>query len=330
MILFAREILKEKPGATFVSEVKCSQTLYDDIEKRGGKAIMWKAGHSLIKAKMAETGAELAGEMSGHMFFKNRYFGFDDAIYSTLRLLEILTKTDKPLSALLADLPKTYSTPELRTDFPEEVKFKAVAATRDALKAKGRTLTIVCATSGDTGGAAVEAFRGRANIRVVSMFPDGRISEVQRRYMTTPTDDSRPTLSPTVPTPRIRAVVEVLLAVVVTVRPGVTTVRSLMSFTPASCNCWALTAVTTIGTSCRFWVRFCAVTTSSSIVRESSCPAVLLEDCAFATPAAKINENTLAPVSNSLTVMIKNLPTPILLRGVMDRDERSRKAPLVS
>jgi phosphomannomutase/phosphoglucomutase len=137
MVLFAREILKTKPGATFVSEVKCSMTMYDDIEKHGGKAIMWKAGHSLIKAKMAETGAELAGEMSGHIFFKNRYFGFDDAIYSTLRLLEILSSTDKPLSSLLADLPKTFSTPELRTDFPEEVKFKAVSMTRDALKAKG-------------------------------------------------------------------------------------------------------------------------------------------------------------------------------------------------
>jgi phosphomannomutase/phosphoglucomutase len=137
MILFAREILKEKPGSVFVSEVKCSQTLYDDIEQKGGKAIMWKAGHSLIKAKMAESGAQLAGEMSGHMFFKHRYFGFDDAIYSTLRLLEILTKTDKPLSALLADVPKTYSSPELRTDFPEELKFQAVAMTRDALKAQG-------------------------------------------------------------------------------------------------------------------------------------------------------------------------------------------------
>jgi len=137
MVLFAREILKEKPGSTFVSEVKCSMTMYDDIAKHGGKAIMWKAGHSLIKAKMVETRAELAGEMSGHIFFKNRYFGFDDAIYSTLRLLEILSKTDAPLSSLLADLPKTYSSPELRTDFPEELKFKAVDMTRDALKKKG-------------------------------------------------------------------------------------------------------------------------------------------------------------------------------------------------
>jgi phosphomannomutase/phosphoglucomutase len=143
MVLFARDILKEKPGATFVSEVKCSMTMYDDIEKHGGKAIMWKAGHSLIKAKMAETGAELAGEMSGHMFFKNRYFGFDDAIYSTFRLLEILSRTDAPLSALLSDLPKTFTTPELRTDFPEHLKFKAVEMTRDALRAMGHKIVDV-------------------------------------------------------------------------------------------------------------------------------------------------------------------------------------------
>jgi phosphomannomutase/phosphoglucomutase len=135
MVLFAREILKEKPGATFVSEVKCSMTMYEDIEKKGGTAVMWKAGHSLIKAKMAETGAELAGEMSGHIFFKDRWFGFDDAIYSTLRLLEILTKTDAPLSTLVSDLPKTWSSPELRTDFAEELKFKAVEKAREKLKA---------------------------------------------------------------------------------------------------------------------------------------------------------------------------------------------------
>lgn len=137
MVLFAREILSRKPGATFVGEVKCSMTMYDDIEKAGGHAVMWKAGHSLIKAKMAETGAALAGEMSGHVFFKDRWFGFDDGIYSTCRLLEILTKTDAPMSTLLADLPKTFSTPELRADFAEHKKFEAVARVRDALKAKG-------------------------------------------------------------------------------------------------------------------------------------------------------------------------------------------------
>jgi hypothetical protein len=110
-----------------ISEVKCSQRLYDDIAKKGGQPIMWKAGHSLLKAKMKETGALLAGEMSGHMFFKERYFGFDDAIYASLRLLEIVANSDKPLSRLLADLPQSVSTPEIRVDCPDEKKF-AIAA----------------------------------------------------------------------------------------------------------------------------------------------------------------------------------------------------------
>ncbi|HLN86018.1 MAG TPA: phosphomannomutase/phosphoglucomutase, partial [Candidatus Limnocylindrales bacterium] len=116
LVLFARDLLTRNPGAQVISEVKCSQRLYDDIAKHGGKPIMWKAGHSLLKAKMKETGALLAGEMSGHMFFKERYFGYDDAVYASLRLLEILANSGTPLSALLADLPKSVSTPELRVD----------------------------------------------------------------------------------------------------------------------------------------------------------------------------------------------------------------------
>ena len=126
MIIFAREILSRKPGATFISEVKCSKTMYDDIEKHGGQAIMWKTGHSLIKKKMKEEKAELAGEMSGHMFFADRYFGFDDATYASCRLLEILTKTGKTISELLADVPKTYSTPEIRVECPDDQKFAVV------------------------------------------------------------------------------------------------------------------------------------------------------------------------------------------------------------
>jgi phosphomannomutase/phosphoglucomutase len=123
LVLFARDVLRRNPGATIISEVKCSQRLYDDIADRGGRAIMWKAGHSLLKAKMKETGALLAGEMSGHMFFKERYFGYDDAIYASLRLLEIVAASGKPLSELLADLPPSVSTPELRVDCPDERKF---------------------------------------------------------------------------------------------------------------------------------------------------------------------------------------------------------------
>jgi phosphomannomutase / phosphoglucomutase len=123
LVLFSRDVLKRNPRAIIISEVKCSKRLYDDIAKHGGVPIMWKAGHSLLKAKMKETHALLAGEMSGHMFFKERYFGYDDAIYASLRLLEILANSEQPLSALLSDLPKSVSTPEIRVDCPDDKKF---------------------------------------------------------------------------------------------------------------------------------------------------------------------------------------------------------------
>ncbi|MCK4729387.1 MAG: phosphomannomutase, partial [Desulfobacterales bacterium] len=126
MIMYAREILSRKPGATFIAEVKCSQTLYNDIEKHGGRAIMWKTGHSLIKQKMKEVKAELAGEMSGHMFFADRYFGYDDAIYASCRLLEILAATGKSVTELLSDVPRTYATPEIRVPCPDDRKFQVV------------------------------------------------------------------------------------------------------------------------------------------------------------------------------------------------------------
>jgi len=131
LLLFSRFILKKNPGAAVIGEVKCSQKLYDDIARNGGKAIMWKAGHSLIKGKMKEEKALLAGEMSGHIFFADRYFGYDDAIYATVRLLEILSEAGRPLSELLADVPKTYSTPEIRVDCPDRIKFAVVEAVRD-------------------------------------------------------------------------------------------------------------------------------------------------------------------------------------------------------
>jgi phosphomannomutase / phosphoglucomutase len=137
MILFSRALLKDKPGATILGEVKCSQTLYDDIAKHGGKPVVWKTGHSLIKTKMKETGALLAGEMSGHLFFADRYFGYDDAIYASLRLLEILAKDPQPLADMLADVPKTFSTPEMRLDCPDAIKFQVVAAVTKIYKTKG-------------------------------------------------------------------------------------------------------------------------------------------------------------------------------------------------
>jgi len=126
LLLFARYVLQDHPGATIIGEVKCSQKLYDDIARHGGRPIMWKAGHSLIKGKLKEENALLAGEMSGHIFFADRYFGYDDAVYATLRLLEILSQTGKPLSALLADVPKTYATPEIRIDCPDAIKQRVV------------------------------------------------------------------------------------------------------------------------------------------------------------------------------------------------------------
>jgi len=134
MILFSREILKHRKGATFVAEVKCSQNLFADIEKHGGRAIMWRTGHSLIKEKMKEEKAVLGGEMSGHIFFADRYFGYDDAIYASCRLIELLSKTDKKLSQLLEDVPKTFITPEIRVDCPDEIKFKVVEKVKEDLR----------------------------------------------------------------------------------------------------------------------------------------------------------------------------------------------------
>ncbi len=146
MVVFSRDILRERPGATFVSEVKCSQTMYDDIRAHGGNAVMWKTGHSLIKAKMKELHAALAGEMSGHMFFADRYFGYDDAVYATCRMVEILKKLKSAqgqtatLSMLTADLPRTFNTPEIRFDCPDNIKFKVVEKAKEVF-VRGNDLT---------------------------------------------------------------------------------------------------------------------------------------------------------------------------------------------
>lgn len=142
MVLLSREILKENEGATIIAEVKCSQNLFDDIAARGGNPIMWKAGHSIIKAKMKETHAALAGEMSGHIFFADRFYGFDDATYAGARVLEILSKTDKKLSELLSDLPETFSTPELRVDCTEEQKFETVKKIADEFSQTNEVIRI--------------------------------------------------------------------------------------------------------------------------------------------------------------------------------------------
>lgn len=136
MVLFVRDILPSNPGAPIISEVKASKVLYDEIEKLGGRPIMWKTGHSLIKKKIKEEKALLAGEMSGHIFFADRFFGFDDAIYSSARLLELLSRSDKRISQMLSDLPKTFSTPEIRIYASDEVKFKIVEEVKKELSQK--------------------------------------------------------------------------------------------------------------------------------------------------------------------------------------------------
>jgi phosphomannomutase/phosphoglucomutase len=148
MILFSRAVLEKNPGAAILGEVKCSQTLYDDIAKHGGRPIMWKTGHSLIKTKMKEEHALLAGEMSGHLFFADRYFGYDDAIYASLRLVELLAKTGKTMGELLADVPKTVTTPELRVDCADDLKFDIVTAVTETFRKRGNTVN-------DTDGARI-------------------------------------------------------------------------------------------------------------------------------------------------------------------------------
>jgi phosphomannomutase/phosphoglucomutase len=137
LALFAGPIVAAQPGATIIGDVKCSQTLFDHVAKLGGRPIMWKTGHSLIKTKMKEEKAAVAGEMSGHFFFADRYFGYDDAIYAALRMIELLSGQDKPLSELLRALPKRHYTPELRKDCPDDLKFSVIQGLRARLKDRG-------------------------------------------------------------------------------------------------------------------------------------------------------------------------------------------------
>lgn len=163
LILFSRSILKDNPGAVILGDVKCSNLLFQDIEKHGGKAIMWKTGHSLIKAKMKEEGALLAGEMSGHMFFKQRWFGFDSGIYAACRTLEILDQENKTIPELLRDVPKTFSTPEIRVDCPDETKFEVIKKVTESLKGRYKVI--------DIDGARVEFPDGWGLVRASNTQP---------------------------------------------------------------------------------------------------------------------------------------------------------------
>jgi phosphomannomutase/phosphoglucomutase len=142
MVAFSRAILANHPGATIIGEVKCSQRMYDDIERHGGRAIMWKTGHSLMKQKLKQERAALAGEMSGHMFFADRYFGFDDAIYASIRLLELIGEQRRGLGAILADLPPSHFTPEIRLDCPDDRKFEVVRRAAEFFRRDHQTIDI--------------------------------------------------------------------------------------------------------------------------------------------------------------------------------------------
>ena len=142
LMILARSVLREHPGTPVIGEVKCSHLLYEDIAKHGGRPIMWKTGHSLIKRKMREEKALLAGEMSGHIFFADRYYGYDDAIYASLRLAEIMALSDRPLSEFLDDIPKTYCTPEIRVDCPDKDKFRIVEKAEKWFKSRYKTIDV--------------------------------------------------------------------------------------------------------------------------------------------------------------------------------------------
>ena len=164
MIIFSRDLLRKYKGGKIIGEVKCSQVLYEEIEKNGGEPIMWKTGHSLIKKKMKEEGALLAGEMSGHLFFAERYFGYDDAIYAGARLLEILSTKKEGIKELLSDLPKMVNTPEIRIDCPDEIKFEVVSEIAEEFKKEGYNVV-------DVDGARVIFRDGWGLIRASNTQP---------------------------------------------------------------------------------------------------------------------------------------------------------------
>jgi len=137
LMILAEAVLRDEPGATIIADVKASQILFDGVARLGGKPLMWKTGHSLIKSKMKETGAPLAGEMSGHIFFKHRWYGFDDALYAAVRLIEAVSASGRSLTEIMDAMPKTSTTPELRFQVDEVRKFAIVEEVRDRLAADG-------------------------------------------------------------------------------------------------------------------------------------------------------------------------------------------------
>jgi phosphomannomutase/phosphoglucomutase len=194
LALFARYVLRGRPGSAVIGDVKCSQSVFDDIERHGGRPIMWKTGHSLIKTKMKQENALLAGEMSGHFFFADRYYGYDDAIYAALRLCEILSHEGRTVGELLADLPRLYATPEIRVDCPDSLKFAVIEGVRRRLAGRGRLTDIdgarltyddgawALARASNTGPVIVLRFEApnEERLRDVRAEVEGVLAEAQR------------------------------------------------------------------------------------------------------------------------------------------------------
>jgi phosphomannomutase len=153
LIMMARDVLRERPGATIIADVKASQVLFDEVAKAGGQPLMWKTGHSLIKSKMAEIGAPLAGEMSGHIFYNDKWYGFDDALYAAVRVLGVIARSPNTVGEFRASLPSVVNTPELRFDCAEDRKFQVVKEVAERLKASGDKVS-------DTDGVRVTTDEG--------------------------------------------------------------------------------------------------------------------------------------------------------------------------
>ncbi|WP_158742015.1 phosphoglucomutase/phosphomannomutase PgmG [Acidisphaera sp. L21] len=151
LVILARDVLKSYPKGVIIADVKASQVLFDEVAKAGGTPLMWKTGHSLVKAKMAETNSPLAGEMSGHVFFADRWYGFDDALYAAVRLLGIVARMDGPLSAVREAMPQVINTPELRFDCPDTRKFGVVSEVAARLKEAGATVSDIDGVRVSTG-----------------------------------------------------------------------------------------------------------------------------------------------------------------------------------
>jgi len=163
LVIYARDILKDHPGAKIISEVKASEVLYAEIKKYGGVPIMWKAGHSLIKKKIFEENALAAGEVSGHIFFNDKWFGFDDAVYAGARLLEILGNSAQTLAEIYDSIPQVFNTPEIRVEAGDDVKFCIVDAVRDHYK---KILPVI-----DIDGARIKFPHGWALVRASNTQP---------------------------------------------------------------------------------------------------------------------------------------------------------------